>query len=83
MMRVHIPFTIEKEKAHIFFLLTFSFQVSSICASLLLGCVNRLFVYLVVKQRLQYEMVLLCSCQVPNIYTPSADKTGSLERMCA
>lgn len=65
------------------FSLTFSFQVSSIYATLLHGGVNRSFVYLVVKLRLQYGMVLLCSCQVRNIYTPSTDKTGSLERMCA
>jgi hypothetical protein len=76
-MCVHIPITEEKKKVHILFSLTFSFQVSSICATHLFGGVNRSFVYLVVKLRLQYEMTLLCSCQVPNIYTPSADKIGS------
>jgi hypothetical protein len=64
-------------KGSYIFSLTFSSQVSSICATHLPGGVNRSFVYVVVKLRLQYEMTLLCSCQVPNVYTPSADKIGS------
>lgn len=63
--------------------LTFYFLVSSICAAPLLGSGDRSVVYLLFKLRLYCEMVLLCSCQVPNIYTQSADKTGSLELMCA